>query len=314
MIEDAHIVWHYLLDLWVAVKPAIFIGSVSVALVLIARQFERRWPIDRDLPRFEVISDWKVTGVNVGLSWLVGPLTAMSSTAIVNAAGGGLIHLRSDGWWYGVSLLGFLLISDLYRYTLHRLYHAVPILWAFHSFHHSAEALTFVTGARHHWIDRIMESACFPVLAILFKVPAEILAVSAFINFLPDGCAHLNVRFPLGRAITWVNSPQWHRIHHSTQPEHFNKNFASVLPLWDFVFGTAWIPREDEYPATGLVPGEKCDVLTSIVWPFRHYVRRLCVHLPVWPGRGNSAALRSVALRSAALRKGYAKVSGAQNP
>jgi sterol desaturase/sphingolipid hydroxylase (fatty acid hydroxylase superfamily) len=38
---------------------------------------------------------------------------------------------------------------------------------------------------------------------------------SAFIFSLPDSCAHLNVRIPLGPFVTWVNNPQWHRIHHS---------------------------------------------------------------------------------------------------
>jgi sterol desaturase/sphingolipid hydroxylase (fatty acid hydroxylase superfamily) len=237
------------------------------------------------------------------LGWVAAPLAAISSTAIVQAAGGGWIYLRADGWWFGVSLLGYLLISDLYRYATHRLYHVVPFLWALHSFHHSAEALTFVTGARHHWIDRVMEASCFPILGILFKAPTELVTASAFIMFLPDGCAHLNVRLPLGRAITWLNSPQWHRIHHSTQPEHLNKNFAAMLPLWDIVFGTAWIPGKDEFPPTGLVPGEKCDVLTSIVWPFRHYVRRLQFRSPVWLHLENSAALRKV----------FARVSGTQN-
>jgi sterol desaturase/sphingolipid hydroxylase (fatty acid hydroxylase superfamily) len=303
MTDHLYNILHYLLGLFDVMKPAIAVMSVVGTVILVLRQFEKRWPIDPNLPQSEVISDWKVTSVNVALGWAAAPFAAMSSAAIVNATGGGLIQLRADDWWYGVSLLGFVLVADLYRYTSHRLYHAVPFLWALHSFHHSAEAITFVTGARHHWIDRIMEAAFFPILAILFKVPPEMITISGFIIFLPDGCAHLNVKFPLGRAITWVNSPQWHRIHHSTKPEHLNKNFASVLPLWDILFGTAWIPHKDEYPATGLVPGEKCDVVTSIVWPFRHYVRGLQFHALVRRRRENSAE----------VGKSYAKLPGTQN-
>jgi sterol desaturase/sphingolipid hydroxylase (fatty acid hydroxylase superfamily) len=294
MTEHVDNVLRFLLDLYNFWRPLIPIVTIMPALVLIARQFEKKWPIDPELTFAEVASDWKVTSVNVALGWATKPLTAITGSAIVNAAGGGFIHFRSDGWWYGLSLLGFILAMDLYRYTSHRLYHAVPFLWALHSFHHSAEALTFFTGARHHWIERTIESAFFPIMAILFKIPGDVLFAGTFIMFLPDGCAHLNVRIPLGRAVTWLNSPQWHRIHHSTQPEHFNKNFASVLPLWDIVFGTAWIPREDEYPATGLVPGEKCDIVTSIVWPFRHFLRRLQSRVTVWPGFENFAAMRKV--------------------
>lgn len=302
MIEHAHVIPDRIPQIWILLKPAVLMVWAAVTVVLITRQFEKPWPIDPELPRSEVIGDWKVTGFNLILAWAAGPFIAISSTAIVRAAGGGLIHLRTDGWWYGVSLLAFLLVSDLYRYGSHRLYHAVPCLWALHSFHHSAEAITFVTGARHHWLEKAVEGAFFPILAILFEVPGELLTIAAVVNFLPDTCAHLNIRLPLGRAITWVNNPQWHRIHHSTQPEHFNKNFAAVLPLWDFMFGTAWIPGKDEYPRTGLVPGEKCDVMTSIVWPFRHHVRRMKLPLQVWPRRENAAAIRKV----------VAKVSGTQ--
>ena len=49
---------------------------------------------------------------------------------------------------------------------------------------------------------------------------------------------------PRGRFVSWIGNPQWHRIHHSLQPEHFDKNFAGLLPLWDILFGTFRNPRE----------------------------------------------------------------------
>ena len=95
----------------------------------------------------------------------------------------------------------------------------------------------------------------------------------------------------MARAITWINSPQWHRIHHSTQPEHVNKNFSGGLPLWDMLFGTAWIPGCNEYPATGLVPGEQVGIIDSIIWPDfdicgeyvsrRQYANRNCTSPPI---------------------------------
>jgi sterol desaturase/sphingolipid hydroxylase (fatty acid hydroxylase superfamily) len=107
----------------------------------------------------------------------------------------------------------------------------------------------------------------------MFVVPPAMATLISIVYFLPDGCAHLNVRFPMGRAITWVNSPQWHRIHHSVDPKHQNKNFSGGLPLWDILFGTAWIPDRDEYPPTGLVPSEHVGAFASIVWPLRHLLR-----------------------------------------
>jgi sterol desaturase/sphingolipid hydroxylase (fatty acid hydroxylase superfamily) len=254
-------------------KSIVLVGSAVLAIIMIARWLEARWPIEPNQPHDEVMSDWKVVLANLLLFYGIEPLSFPISAAIVERFGGGLIQLPIDGGWYVVSTTIVFLISDLHRYWTHRLTHMVPFLWAMHSFHHSANALTIVTGARHFWVEKILTGALLPILPILFVIPSGMATIVSFIYFLPDGCAHLNVRIPMGRAITWVNSPQWHRIHHSVLPEHFNKNFAGALPLWDFVFGTAWVPGRDEYPATGLVPAEKVSVIDSVIWPLRHLRR-----------------------------------------
>jgi sterol desaturase/sphingolipid hydroxylase (fatty acid hydroxylase superfamily) len=70
-----------------------------------------------------------------------------------------------------------------------------------HSFHHSANALTFVTGARHLWMERVMTSAVLPIMPILFQIPPGMLLILSLIHFFPDRCARLNVRFPMGMYI-----------------------------------------------------------------------------------------------------------------
>ncbi|WP_189045150.1 sterol desaturase family protein [Aliidongia dinghuensis] len=238
--------------------------------MLIARRLEKSFPIEPNQPRAEVWLDYKLVAASVLIPYVLSSATAFSSSAILSAAGGGFFHLRADGWWLAPSLVVYILAADLYRYWMHRLSHMIPALWQIHSFHHSAEAVTFVTGARHHWLDRVLNDAFFPFFPIVFQTPPEIVLIGNFIYFLPDGCAHLNVKFSLGRFVMWINSPQYHRIHHSTQPEHFNKNFAPLLPLWDIVFGTAWRPAKDEFPSTGLAGGEKPrTVWEGVVWPFR---------------------------------------------
>ena len=247
----------------------LFTILIFTTFVCIARILERKWPIaETALP--EVIDDWKVVSANLSLTWVLVPLTTVSSGLIFSALGRGWIHLPMHGYWYFVSIVILAVISDLYSYSFHRLQHAVPFLWAMHSFHHSANALTFVTGARHFWLERVISSGILPIIPILFLVPPEMQLILSVIHFFPDTCAHLNVRFPMGRMIAVVNSPQWHRIHHSALPEHRDKNFASLLPLWDLLFGTAWIPQPDEYPITGLDPPVRVGLIDGVIWPFRH--------------------------------------------
>ena len=243
-----------------------------IAMISIARILERRWPIAiTSVP--EVIDDWKVVSINLALTHLLAPLTSVCSGIILSTLGHGWIHLPTHGYWYLVSLVILVVISDLYHYTFHRLEHAIPFLWAMHSFHHSANAVTFVTGARHLWMETVLASAILPIMPLLFQIPPDMQLSLSLIYFFPDTCAHLNVRFPMGRMITFVNSPQWHRIHHSAMPEHRDKNFCSLLPLWDILFGTAWIPKPDEYPVTGFDPPVRVSVIDSIIWPFRHLWR-----------------------------------------
>src|SRR5271168_3163863 len=143
---------------------------VIITMISIARILERRWPI-AVTPASEVIEDWKLVGVNLALSHLLVPLTTVSSGLILSTLGHGWIHLPMHGYWYFVSLIILAVISDLYTYTFHRFQHAIPFLWAMHSFHHSANAITFVTGARHLWMERVLTSAILPVMPILFQIP-----------------------------------------------------------------------------------------------------------------------------------------------
>jgi sterol desaturase/sphingolipid hydroxylase (fatty acid hydroxylase superfamily) len=43
-------------------------------------------------------------------------------------------------------------------------------------------------------------------------------------------------------------SPAHHQIHHSRDPAHFNKNLGSCLALWDWMFGTLYIPAAEREP------------------------------------------------------------------
>jgi len=48
-----------------------------------------------------------------------------------------------------------------------------------------------------------------------------------------------------------IVTPQVHRIHHSVDPSHYNRNFADALPLFDILFGTYYRPQAQEFAATG---------------------------------------------------------------
>jgi len=144
-----------------------------------------------------------------------------------------------------------------------------------HSLHHSAEAMSMVTGARHFWLEDPLFGAVFPILAIIFKIPPEMVPPITMLHLLfGDGLVHLNLRISFGRFGLVINNPQFHRIHHSVEPQHWNKNFCKMLPLFDVIFGTVWKPGKDEFPATGLAGEKATGFLDGLIWPVRHWVRR----------------------------------------
>jgi len=243
-----------------------FIGIV----LLVARQFEKKFPIEAEQSTTEIIADWKLAGLRYGTGQLLSPVVNLSALLIINAAGGGWIQLRSDGWWFLFSFMVLILAIDFWGYLVHRAAHKFPLLWAMHSLHHSAEALSAVTGARHFFLEESILGV-FPILGIVFKVPPEMVTPLTFVYLLPDGLSHMNIHLSLGRFALVLNNPQYHRIHHSIEPQHWDKNFCKLLPLFDVIFGTAWKPRKDEFPKTGLVPREEPGgILDGIIWPVRH--------------------------------------------
>src|SRR5262245_22631005 len=108
-------------------------GAMHILMIAvmasIARLLERRWPI-AITPLSEVIDDWKTVFVNLALTALLAPLTTVCSGIILSTLGHGWIPLPTHGYWYLLSLMILVVITDLYHYAFHRLEHAIPFLWA----------------------------------------------------------------------------------------------------------------------------------------------------------------------------------------
>jgi sterol desaturase/sphingolipid hydroxylase (fatty acid hydroxylase superfamily) len=61
---------------------------------------------------------------------------------------------------------------------------------------------------------------------------------------------HSNLRVDLGPLKYVLNGPemhQWHHVHPDAGPP--DKNFAINLALWDWLFGTAFLPSGKQAPA-----------------------------------------------------------------
>jgi sterol desaturase/sphingolipid hydroxylase (fatty acid hydroxylase superfamily) len=198
--------------------------------------------------------------------------------AVRRAFGGPLVALEpatSSAGLLAHSLL-FLFVFDLFYYGFHRLQHTWPLLWEQHRLHHSERALNVTTTQRHHWLEEPLR-VFFIVLpmGLAFDIPRAQAGALAFGLSLWGFFIHSNLRLRLGWLTPLLVGPQLHRIHHSIEPEHMDRNFAAFFPIWDIAFGSYWRPGKSEFPATGL-RGEPppASLVEASLAPFRAWFGR----------------------------------------
>jgi sterol desaturase/sphingolipid hydroxylase (fatty acid hydroxylase superfamily) len=245
-------------------------GVITLAVFSIGLGIERiapAAPIEGEGIRLNVIY-----GVFIGfVRPAVATMLAGVSFFSIGVAGGGLIILPSEGWKVGISAVVYLFALDFAEYLFHRAQHAVPFFWALHSLHHSDRAVNVTTTTRHHWIDIFIKAiAVYPLLGLLFALPYQALLVTSIVGYY-NYFLHSNIRVSFGRWWPVLNSPQYHRVHHSDHLHHQGRNFAALFPIFDVLFSTYHRPMiANEYPTTGL-PSREGPSATweAIVWPLR---------------------------------------------
>ena len=162
-------------------------------------------------------------------------------------------------------------ITDFFQYWAHRLQH-VPLLWPQHTVHHSDPSLDVTTTQRAHFLDHLfLPIATTLPMALLFDLPANQIIVLSLLPYLWPYFVHANLRIGFGPAWWLLTSPQYHRIHHSVESKHSDRNFALWFPLWDVLFGTAYAPLPDEYPATGVPDVRISTIDQAFVYPVKRW-------------------------------------------
>ncbi len=140
-----------------------------------------------------------------------------------------------DAWWAGVILF---LGVDLGYYWFHRASHRVRFLWAIHESHHSSELMNLSVALRQPPLEPLVDWPFFIGLAWIGFSAKAILTMYAF-NLFYQFFIHTEAVNKLPRWIEyWLNTPSHHRVHHGTNPEYIDRNYAGALIIWDRLFGS----------------------------------------------------------------------------
>lgn len=187
-----------------------------------------------------------------------------------------IFTIELNFWTFILLLLGV----DFVFYWVHRWGHAINIMWAAHSPHHSAEEMNFFVALRASVTQRLTSFLFFWVLTIVGFHPAHIYMMAGihlFIAFLH----HTEFIPKLWRPIELIfTTPSHHRVHHGVNFKYLDKNFGEFLIIWDRVFGS--FEEEQEKVVYGIYdhPGS----WNPIAINFHYYVVlwKLAVAAPFW--------------------------------
>jgi sterol desaturase/sphingolipid hydroxylase (fatty acid hydroxylase superfamily) len=145
------------------------------------------------------------------------------------------------------------LFGDFSSFLVHYIMHKSPFLWRFHKIHHSATVLNPITQYRIHPIELLINNirggfviglvtGVFNYLSVYQIDKWTFIGVNVFhFLFLLWGAnlrhSHVKFSYPTFFETIFI-SPFQHQIHHSSNPEHYDKNMGSKFALWDWMFGT----------------------------------------------------------------------------
>jgi sterol desaturase/sphingolipid hydroxylase (fatty acid hydroxylase superfamily) len=237
---------------------------------------------------FSILFGWAIlsyqfisNGLIAGMVAVFGPMTPSALSPYVTRA---------------VITVMLFLAYELGYWFNHWLSHKVPLLWEFHKVHHSAEVLTPLTNFRVHpvygWIFANILAFSTAVANgfghyMFGDAPHQyaladtniilVLFIHAYVH-LQHSHMWISFRGVLGRILV---SPAHHQVHHSVDPKHFNKNFGSCLALWDWMFGTLYIPTKEREPLVFGVPdhANAHTVTGELVEPFVNAAGHFKPHL-----------------------------------
>jgi sterol desaturase/sphingolipid hydroxylase (fatty acid hydroxylase superfamily) len=240
-------------SLWEVFRASLFHPFVIVSVVTCVLM-ERLWSVQR---RERLITAGMLLDYLYPLLSVItfsAAIEAAIVTGIVSLYHHYLPFLRLDllshlPWW--LQAVGYFLVVDFVFYCSHYFHHKVTVLWYLHAVHHSQEDLNPFTTYRGHQLESATKTIVRTMPFMIFGGTETTVFWFTFINSFWGFFIHSNIRLNLGPLKYVLVTPQYHRVHHSIEERHFDKNFGERLTLWDWLFGTMW-PHFEDYPATGV--------------------------------------------------------------
>jgi sterol desaturase/sphingolipid hydroxylase (fatty acid hydroxylase superfamily) len=213
---------------------AIALGILMILTLEWLLPFRRAWRPD--------LNDRKTDVMYLALVQIALP-SALTVAAATWVAGRVRVPLWPRGLPVATQFLIMLTMADFLRYGLHVACHRFEPLWRIHAVHHAPTKLYAQNVARFHPAERTLQFMLEGLPFVALGVDPRVLSLYAVFHSLHGFFQHANVDVRLGFLNLVVSGPELHRWHHSVRPSESNHNYANHLAVWDFLFGTFFLPR-----------------------------------------------------------------------
>lgn len=192
-----------------------------------------------------------ISGVYELLGVLLGDL-GISSNSLA------LLDMSTLPIW--TQLLIFFIALDFVQWFTHTLLHKFSLFWKFHKVHHSVKEMGFAAHLRYHWMENVLYKPLktFGVMLLGGFEPEQAYIVH-FLAIAIGHFNHANIKITWGPLKYILNNPVMHLYHHAYNlPKGtYGVNFGISLSIWDYIFGTNYIPEDSGTIELGFPGDEK---------------------------------------------------------
>ncbi len=184
---------------------------------------------------------------SIVISGVYALIEKMAGNAGLKMSSIALLDLKKLPSW--AALLIFFILNDLVQWFTHVLLHRFSFLWRFHKVHHSVQEMGFAAHLRYHWMENLFYKPFKTLIVMLLGgFEPEMAFGIHFFTILIGHLNHTNVRITWGPLKYIFNNSVMHLYHHAKElPENVKGvNYGISLSLWDYIFGTNYIPQDQD--------------------------------------------------------------------
>ena len=176
-----------------------------------------------------------------------------------------LVAIEVNSWPIWGQFLLMFVIADFIQWNVHRLLHSSPRLWEFHKVHHSVEEMGFAAHLRYHWMETIIYKSIQYIPLSMIGFGLDDFFVLHIFTIAIGHLNHANIKLTYGPLKYILNNPvmhTWHHAKHLPEGSH-GVNYGITLSLWDYLFGTAYVPNSGKNEPLGF---EKIEEFPQTFW------------------------------------------------